>query len=229
MSDLTVLDLPPPRAILFDWDDTLVDNWQAIHAAMAETYREMGLAPPPEPDQLDRHQLRSLRDSFPKLFGERWKQARDLFHENFATQHLTHLRVLDDAVELLRLNNNAGRSMAVVSNKTGKFLRREVNFLQWQRYFHRVIGAGDAAFDKPDPAVVRLALADTGIKPEESWFVGDSLIDVECAIRSGCRAILVTAKPFSGAYEKLRRAYGPVTVKRLACVLELLARMDSRS
>ena len=28
--------LPPPQAILFDWDGTLIDNWDAILAAINE-------------------------------------------------------------------------------------------------------------------------------------------------------------------------------------------------
>ena len=30
---------PPPRAILFDWDNTLADNWAAIHGAMNVTLK----------------------------------------------------------------------------------------------------------------------------------------------------------------------------------------------
>ena len=37
--------LPPPRAILFDWDNTLADNWAAIHGAMNATLVAMGQAP----------------------------------------------------------------------------------------------------------------------------------------------------------------------------------------
>ena len=34
--------LKPPRAILFDWDNTLVDNWPAIHDALNTTFAAMG-------------------------------------------------------------------------------------------------------------------------------------------------------------------------------------------
>ena len=32
---------PPPRAIIFDWDNTLVDVWPAIHDALNTTFVAM--------------------------------------------------------------------------------------------------------------------------------------------------------------------------------------------
>ena len=31
-----------PRAVLFDWDNTLVDNWPTIHDALNATFEAMG-------------------------------------------------------------------------------------------------------------------------------------------------------------------------------------------
>jgi phosphoglycolate phosphatase len=67
-----------------------------------------------------------------------------------------------------------------------------VEALGWAKYFGSVIGAGDAPFDKPDPAPVRLALEPSGIAASEKvWLVGDTEVDVECAHRSGCLPILL--------------------------------------
>ncbi|HLJ20402.1 MAG TPA: HAD hydrolase-like protein, partial [Stellaceae bacterium] len=60
-----------PRAILFDWDNTLVDSWPVIHEALVVTFEGMGHVPwtLEETKQRVRH---SLRDAFPRLFGDRW-------------------------------------------------------------------------------------------------------------------------------------------------------------
>ena len=34
-----------PRALLFDWDNTLVDTWGAIHHALTVTFEAMGETP----------------------------------------------------------------------------------------------------------------------------------------------------------------------------------------
>jgi D-glycero-D-manno-heptose 1,7-bisphosphate phosphatase len=44
---------------------------------------------------------------------------------------------------------------------------------------------------KPQPGMVLRAMADLGLDPRRSWFVGDILDDVEAGNRAGCRTILV--------------------------------------
>jgi phosphoglycolate phosphatase len=86
--------------------------------------------------------------------------------------------------------------LAVVSNKTGNYLRREAQHLKWDSLFHRVVGATDCARDKPSPEPVHKALEGSGITPgADVWFVGDTDIDLECAHNSGCAAVLVRQKP----------------------------------
>ena len=92
----------------------------------------------------------------------------------------------------------AGRGfyLAIISNKTGKYLRRETTHLGWNRYFGRVVGAADAANDKPSPEVVELALEGSGIEPGDGvWLVGDTGIDMECAHNAACVPILLRDTP----------------------------------
>ena len=75
-----------PRAILFDWDNTLVDSWSVIHAAMNHTLVELGHAPWSRVEIEARARL-SLRDSFPALFGAESPRAEKLFYDYFASIH----------------------------------------------------------------------------------------------------------------------------------------------
>jgi phosphoglycolate phosphatase-like HAD superfamily hydrolase len=70
-------------------------------------------------------------------------------------------------------------------------LHKEVAKLEWAGFFDVVIGAQDAARDKPAADPVLLALKDSGIAPSsEVWLVGDSVTDLECAKNAGISAIL---------------------------------------
>lgn len=181
----------PPRAVLFDWDGTLVDNWPVIHQALNETLIAFDLAPWTMAETMERIS-RSQRDSFPLIFGERWEAARDLFYRRFAACHLPALEVLDGARDLLDFLAEAGIWMGVVSNKRGDFLRREAKHLGWSGFFGGIVGANDAIEDKPSAAPVLLALADARIAPgPDLWFVGDSATDVQTARNAGCIAVLV--------------------------------------
>ena len=39
------MSLPKPKAVIFDWDNTLVNTWPIIHEALAATFKEMGQQP----------------------------------------------------------------------------------------------------------------------------------------------------------------------------------------
>lgn len=182
-----------PRALLFDWDNTLVDSWLVIHDALVVTFTAMGQQPwtLAETKVRVRH---SLKEAFPRLFGERWDEARKLYLDAFTAIHLERLTALAGAEAMVASLAGQGYYLAVVSNKTGRLLRREVEHLGWQPYFKRLVGAGDAAADKPDPAPARLALEGSGIAPEAAWFVGDTELDVDCALASGCVPVLLGAQ-----------------------------------
>lgn len=187
-------ELRRPRAILFDWDSTLVDNWGSIGKAINATLVAMGHRPW-RAEETRARVRESMRDSFPKMFGDRWPEARKIFYEAYSEAHLAHLVPLPGAAEMLA-EFAAGRFyLAVVSNKTGALLREEAAHLGWQPYFGRLIGAGDAARDKPDPAPIALALSGSGIAPgREVWYVGDTALDMACAIRAGCVPILLSGE-----------------------------------
>ena len=198
-TDIVSPDFAPlgrPRAVLFDWDNTLVDSWPIIHDALHLTLTTMGHQPWTLEESKARVRL-SLRDSFPALFGTRWEEARRVYMDAFQSIHLERLGALAGVVELLEHLTEAGCYLAVVSNKTGPILRREAAHLGWTRYFARLVGATDAAADKPDPAPIHLALEGSGIAAgPEVWYVGDTAVDIECALNAGCIPVLLgPAKP----------------------------------
>jgi phosphoglycolate phosphatase len=181
-----------PRAILFDWDNTLVDSWAVIHATLNHTLSEMGHATWSR-EETEKRVRSSLRDSFPNLFGADWPKAEKLFYDYFGSIHLSHLAPLPGAEELLEYLSNRHIYLAVVSNKRGAFLRKEASYLGWDKHFSALAGAGDAARDKPAREHVDLALEAAGglAAGPDVWFVGDTDIDLDCAQNAGCIPVLI--------------------------------------
>ena len=180
---------PIPTAIVFDWDNTLVDAWAGIVAALNEVFGQFAL--PPWTVEEGRRRIRgSMRDSFPPLFGERWQEAVAAFAPAMARVHLEHVSMLPGTAAMLDVAR--AWPLGIVSNKAGAFLRREVEHLGWQGRFSAVIGAGDCAADKPHPAPVWHALAMIGVQPGPSvWYVGDTALDMQTARAAGCTAVLL--------------------------------------
>jgi phosphoglycolate phosphatase len=180
-----------PRAIIFDWDNTLIDSWAAIHDAQNHTFEAFGL-PAWTMEEIRTRVRGSMRDTYPQLFGERWREAGEVFYRRFAAKHLETLTPLAGSGELLAELNTAGFYLAVVSNKRGDYLREEAEKLGWLPLFARIVGAFDSARDKPAIEPVHMALAGSGIPAGDGvWFVGDADIDLECAANSGCVPVLV--------------------------------------
>jgi len=184
-------DLKPPRAVLFDWDNTLVNTWPTIVECYHDTFTALGL-PPWTAEEVRNRAHGSLRDHFPVLFGARAAEAERVFYETFHRIHLERLQPLPGAEALLERCHARGCYVAVVSNKVGDNLRKELAHLRWDRWVSRAVGARDCLRDKPAPDPIIHALDGTGIAPGETvWMVGDTPADLKCAHAAGCLPVLI--------------------------------------
>ncbi len=183
--------LPDPRAILWDWDNTLVDGWAAIGAGLNAAFAAFGL-PAWTAEEVKARVRRSLRESFPEIFGAEWERARDIFYAEVRARHLGVLRPMPGARAALDAVAARGVPQGVISNKQGPLLRAEAAHLGWAKLFRALVGAGDAAADKPDPAPFRLVLAACGVEAGPAvWYVGDTALDMQAARAAGCTAVLL--------------------------------------
>jgi phosphoglycolate phosphatase len=180
-----------PKAVIFDWDNTLVNSWSVIHFALNKTMEKMGKDLWSEEEVRDGIH-KSARDLFPELFGNRWEEAAEIFKENYRAQHLQKVKFIPRTVDLIDFLNKKNIPLFVISNKTGEALRLETSHLGVANKFLSIVGAGDADFDKPHKAPVDLVLKGSDLDPTKDliWFVGDTMTDIQCAINSGCQPIL---------------------------------------
>jgi phosphoglycolate phosphatase len=182
--------MTPPAAILWDWDNTLVDGWAAIEFGLAATFRAFGM-PVWDRVQVLANVRGSLRDTFPGMFGADWERARDIFYAEVRACHLGVVAPMPGAVAAIAAAGLVA-PQGVVSNKQGPLLRAEAAHLGWAGHFGALVGAGDAAADKPDPAPMVMALAAMDVRPSPAiWYVGDTAMDMQAARRAGFVAVLL--------------------------------------
>jgi phosphoglycolate phosphatase len=189
-----------PSVLLYDWDNTLVDGWAGITAALNAVFTAFGRELWTVQDTRNRVRV-SLRESFPVMFGNQWEHARDIFYETLTHKHLDHVCPMPGVPEVLEAG--IPWPQGVVSNKAGAFLRREATHLGWNRFFGAVVGAGDAAADKPDPAPIHLALSQLGrIADPSVWYMGDTALDMQAARAAGVTAVLIGNADHDGGVER---------------------------
>jgi phosphoglycolate phosphatase len=212
---------PAPAVLLFDWDNTLVDGWAGIAAALNAAFTAFGKPLWSVEDTKNRVRV-SLKESFPVMFGDQWEHARDIFYERFRGDHLAHVAPMPGAEQALLAG--AAWPRGVVSNKAGRYLRAEVAHLGWDAHFGAVIGAGDAEADKPSPAPILLALERLGFPPgQDVWYLGDTALDMVAARAAGVTAVLVGDAAHDGGVERATPDLHLHSAHDLAALLKSLA------
>ena len=178
-----------PTAVLFDWDNTLVDTWPGIHKAIEATMVYMG-HDPWSLEEVKQKAHASARDAFPRMFGDNWVDAYQFFYDFLNSQERFPLDTLKGASETLFALHQADVPMGIVSNKRGDHLRLEVEQMGWAHFFQSIVGSGDSEKDKPHPDPIWKALDLMGLKPSINvLFVGDTPVDWQASERAGCFSV----------------------------------------
>jgi phosphoglycolate phosphatase len=181
-----------PRALIFDWDNTLVDSWEAISRAINDVRAEFGKTTW-NMAEIKTNCTRAARDSFPEWFGDEWQKAYEFYYRRFdEVRKESRIRGMPGAESLLKWLKTQSIPALVVSNKHGTYLRMEAGMLGWENLFAAIVGATDAPRDKPMRDPVDFALHKADIKTNDNvWFVGDSDIDMQCARNANCTPVFM--------------------------------------
>ena len=97
----------------------------------------------------------------------------------------------DGIPAILMALRDRGLRLAVYSNKADEFSRSLAEHF-FPGTFDAVLGKRPGVPGKPDPAGLRLLLAELGTTPKESVLVGDGETDVRSARNAGLRCVAVT-------------------------------------
>lgn len=182
-----------PKAIIFDWDDTLAHTRQAVVDAMEYVLKAYGKEPWDVTKVKYRDTTKSLKDNFENFFGEDAKVAYMQYLNYYQNTSYSKVKPLEGAEEFLRLCCDRSTDLYIVSNKEKSLLLREVKYCFPGIEFKKILGNGDAAHNKPAPDPVFKALDGENfeINKENVWLVGDTKQDTECAYNAKVQPILI--------------------------------------
>ena len=206
----------PLRAVLFDWDGTLLDSYRADAHAYLQMFREVGI-PWGLPD-LARHYspdwYRVYRAA--GLPRERWAEAdriwRHFYKDERPALHRNVHRVLEHLATRYRLG--------LITSGSNVRVRGQLRAFGLERFFAVQVFGDTALRRKPHPAPIQIAIARLGFEPGACVYIGDSPEDVEMAHRAGVVAVGILGQ--SPVPERLRESRPEALIANLAWLPRLL-------
>jgi HAD superfamily hydrolase (TIGR01549 family) len=176
----------PLRAVLFDWDGTIVDSAEASYRCYVRLFESYRI-----PFDRERFQQTYSPEWYRTytalgLPRECWQEADARWLGFYAGEENVFLAGAREALHRLQ---REGIALGIVTSGTGQRVAREVQGLGLPDLFKVVVSADDVQKRKPDPEPLVQGLAKLGVPAAEAAYVGDSPEDVEMAHGAGVYVI----------------------------------------
>jgi HAD superfamily hydrolase (TIGR01509 family) len=203
--------------VLFDWDGTLLDSFEADANAYKNMFGALGMSW--SMAELKRLYSPNWHNVYraAHLPRAKWEEADRLWRLFYRKQQP---KLQPGALRVLRALDRRFK-LALVSSGSRSRVRKQLREHDVSSMFLAKVCSEDAPRRKPHPAPLRMALEKLRAQPRASVYLGDAPEDIEMAHRAGVRAIGVLGG--SPVPERLRAASADAliaTIRELPAVLK---------
>lgn len=178
------------KAVLFDWDGTLVDSRQTVVEAYRRASREVvgfdfPATPAEEESVLTGHSRVSLAEIAPDA------EALERLLAALVASYLqaTPALAFPGAAELLDALRAGGVAIGIVTSKIRGSFEHDAEGLGLGGRIDAAVSGDDGYAPKPDPAPVLACLSALGADPADAVFVGDGPDDITAGRAAGLRTV----------------------------------------
>ncbi len=183
------------RAVLFDFDMTLVDSSYAIHHCTNLLANHLGFK------EISREEVLSaigmtIEDSWQMFWGDFRQEWVDFYRANYREEEQSRLKFFPNTTSTLENLRSMGIKVGVVSNR--RYARRPVEYMGLTPMLDVVVGLEDVERAKPQPDSLLKGFGILGLSPSEGFYAGDTDIDMMTTVAAGCRGIGLTTGNFNG-------------------------------
>ncbi len=180
------------KAIVTDFDGTLVNTFQANYHAYREAFDQVGLSLSEE----DYRKCYGLRfDGFMDAMGiedaETRKRIRTLKGDCYPS-HFGLLRVNQPLLDFIRMFRHNGGLTAVASTARAKNLTNALNHIGATGDFDLILAGEDVVNGKPSPEIYNTVMSRLGVTADQTLIFEDSAVGLQAAEASGAHYIKIT-------------------------------------
>lgn len=204
-------DLPRPKAICLDLDNTLYEYAPCDSAGMAAVYKKLKRQFSVEEATAKscfqqarseiKHQLGATAASHSRLlYFQRMLEIAGFkcqiplcldLEQTFWRFYLQQMRLFSGVADFLYALREKNIAIAIVSDFTLQIQMRKLMWLELDCLVDYLVTSEEAGADKPDAAIFQLALAKLGTDPGHTWMIGDEYEkDIRGATACGMIGIL---------------------------------------
>lgn len=184
------------KAIITDFDGTLVDTFEANLRAYQKAFHEVG--------------LKLTAERYRECFGyrfERFMTAMGIFDDNvtntikelkkeYYPEYFEYLKPNTALINLIAGINAMGGMTAIASTARKENLMNAVNYLGIANHFDLIFAGVDVKKGKPDPEIYLKAMSNLGVTPDETLIFEDSQVGIDAAKASGANYMIVSPIQF---------------------------------
>ena len=185
------------KAIITDFDGTLVDTFEANFKAYHKAFATVGLS--------------LTAERYRECFGYRYdkfmetmcicdnslastiKEYKKEFYPLFFDSLKPNLALID----IIKTFKNMGCKSAIASTARKENLMNAINYLGIEHHFDLIFAGVDVKNGKPSPEIYLKAMAALDVKPEETLIFEDSQVGIEAAVASGAHCMIVDSRQFA--------------------------------
>jgi len=205
----------PLRAVLFDWDGTLLDSFEADANAYVQMFRALGVSW--NSTKLTQHYSPDWHNVYraAQLPHERWAEADRLWRVFYRSERPQLQAGARDVVQALAERFRLG----LVSSGSSLRVRSQIRAFGLQPLFAVSVFGDQVPHRKPHPLQLQLAIRRLGLEPSACVYIGDAPEDVQMARRAGVAVVGVLEH--SPVPERLRASRPNALIKTINSLPQL--------
>ncbi len=184
------------KAIITDFDGTLVDTFEANFRAYKDAFVEIGMILTRE----QYHQFFGLRfDKFMEAVGIDDAGIANGIKElkkKYYPKYFSLLRPNIALINLIQSFKQMGGKTAIASTARKENLMKAINYINIANHFDLIFAGVDVKFGKPNPEIYLKTMEALQVIPEETLIFEDSQIGIDAAKASGAHYMVVDQLQF---------------------------------